>query len=168
MVTMASQITSLTIVYLTVYSGADQRKHLSSTSLPFVRGIHRWPVNSPYKGPVRQKMFPLMTSSWFGCNAIYMLCSTIHVSLLSKWRQHGGCRWPGTNSVPGHLQPSWWQWLGKSKKEARMVVADGLASIWCQDICNHQDDIGWGNQYTVTKYYATWIFPTEIMTCNWN
>ena len=28
--TMASQITSLAIVYLTVYSGADQRKHQSS------------------------------------------------------------------------------------------------------------------------------------------
>ena len=39
--TMASQITSLTIVYSTVYSGADQRKHQSSASLAFVRGIHR-------------------------------------------------------------------------------------------------------------------------------
>ena len=38
---MASQITSLTIVYSAVYSGADQRKHQSSTSLAFVRGIHR-------------------------------------------------------------------------------------------------------------------------------
>ena len=44
---MASQITSLTIVYSTVYSGADQRKHQRSASLAFVRGIHRWPVNSP-------------------------------------------------------------------------------------------------------------------------
>ena len=39
---MASQITSLAIVYSTVYSGADQRKHQSSGSLAFVRGIHRW------------------------------------------------------------------------------------------------------------------------------
>ena len=57
MVKMASQITSLTIVYSTVYSGADQRKHKSSASLAFVRGIHRWPVNSPHKWPTR-KMFP--------------------------------------------------------------------------------------------------------------
>ena len=56
--TMASQITSRTIVYSTVYSGAGQRKHQSSASLAFVRGIHRWPVNSPYKGPVTRKMFP--------------------------------------------------------------------------------------------------------------
>ena len=55
---MVSQITSLTIVYSTVYSGADQRRHQSSASLAFVRGIHRWPVNSPHKGPVTRKMFP--------------------------------------------------------------------------------------------------------------
>ena len=58
MTTMASQITSLTIVYSTVYPGADERKHQSSASLVFVRGIHRWPVNSPHKGPVTRKMFP--------------------------------------------------------------------------------------------------------------
>ena len=55
---MESQITSLTIVYSTVYSDEDQRKHQSSASLAFVRGIHRWPVNSPHKGPVTWKMFP--------------------------------------------------------------------------------------------------------------
>ena len=55
---MASQITSLTIVFSTVYSGADQIKHQSSVSLAFVRGIHRWPVNSPHKEPVTRKMFP--------------------------------------------------------------------------------------------------------------
>ena len=58
MATMASQITSLTIVYSIVHSGADQRQHQSSSSLAFVRGIHRWPVNSPHKGPVTREMFP--------------------------------------------------------------------------------------------------------------
>ena len=58
MTTMASQITSLPIVYSTVYSDADQRKHQSSAPLAFVRGIHRGPVNSPHKGPVTRKMFP--------------------------------------------------------------------------------------------------------------
>ena len=55
---MASRITSLAIVYLSACSGADQRKHQSSASLAFVRGIHRWPVNSPHKGPVTRKVFP--------------------------------------------------------------------------------------------------------------
>ena len=55
---MVSQITDVTLVYSTVCSGADQRKHQSSASLAFVRGIHRWPVNFPHKGPVTRKMFP--------------------------------------------------------------------------------------------------------------
>ena len=56
--TMASQITNLMLVYSTVYSGADQRKHQSPASLTFVRGIHRWPVISPRRGLVTRKMFP--------------------------------------------------------------------------------------------------------------
>ena len=55
---MASPITSLTIVYSAVYSGKDERKHQSSASLAFVWEIHRWPVNSPRKGPVTRKMSP--------------------------------------------------------------------------------------------------------------
>ena len=55
---IASPITSLMIVYSTVCSDADQRKHQSSASLAFVWGIHRRPVNSPHKWPVTRKMFP--------------------------------------------------------------------------------------------------------------
>ena len=67
---ITSQITSLTIVYSTVYSDADQRKHQSSASLTFVRGIHRGPVNSPHKWPVTRKMFPFddVIMSLFNCN----------------------------------------------------------------------------------------------------
>ena len=67
MTTMASQITSLTTVYSTVYSDADQRKHQSPESLVLVRGIHRGPVNSPHKWPVTQEMFPF--------DDVIMLCS---------------------------------------------------------------------------------------------
>ena len=55
---MASQITSPSIVYSAVYSGADQRKYQRSTSLVFVRGYPQWPVNSLHKWPVTQEMFP--------------------------------------------------------------------------------------------------------------
>ena len=55
---IAYLITSLTIVYSIVYSDVDQRKHQSSASLAFVRGIHRGSVNSPHKWPVTRKMFP--------------------------------------------------------------------------------------------------------------
>ena len=59
MSTMASQTTGFKIVYSTVCLGADQRKHQSSASLVFVRGIHRWPGNFPHKGPaVTRKMVP--------------------------------------------------------------------------------------------------------------
>ena len=67
--TMATQITSLTSVYSTVYSDADQRKHQSSASLAFVRGIHRGPVNSQHKWPVTRKCFHFVTSS---CMAGYL------------------------------------------------------------------------------------------------
>ena len=52
----ASHITSVSIVCSTVCSSADQRKHQSSASLVFVRGIHRWPVDSSHKGPATRKM----------------------------------------------------------------------------------------------------------------
>ena len=55
---MVSQISSLTIVYSTVYSVQIKEKKQSSASLAFVRGILRWPVNSPHKWPVTRQMFP--------------------------------------------------------------------------------------------------------------
>ena len=55
---IAPQTTGISIVYSIVCSGVDQRKHQSSASLAFVRGIHLWPVNSPHKGPVTRKMLP--------------------------------------------------------------------------------------------------------------
>ena len=54
----ASQVTSLMVVYSTVYSDTNERQHQSSASLVFARGIHRWPVNSSNKGPVTRKEFP--------------------------------------------------------------------------------------------------------------
>ena len=68
---IGSLITSLTSVYSTIHSGADQRKRQSSASLAFGLGIHRRQVNSPHKCPVTRKMFPfddvtMKTSLW--CN----------------------------------------------------------------------------------------------------
>ena len=64
MTTKASQITSLMVVYSTVYSDADQRKHQSSASLAFVWGIHRDRWIPRTKCQLRGKCFHLMTSSW--------------------------------------------------------------------------------------------------------
>ena len=78
---IASQITGVSIVCSTVHSGAHQRKHQSSASLAFVRGIHRWPVDSPHKGPVTRKIFPFddVTIKWSTC----MKAADIHLVLVN-------------------------------------------------------------------------------------
>ena len=80
MTTIASEITSVTVVYLTGYSDADQRKHRSSASLAFVWGTHRDWGFPRTKGQLRGKCFQLMTSSWeiyslwYVCNlALYIV-----------------------------------------------------------------------------------------------
>ena len=55
---IGSEITGVLIICLIVCPGTDQRKQQSSALLAFVRGIHRWPVNSPHKGPVMREIFP--------------------------------------------------------------------------------------------------------------
>ena len=86
---MASEITRLMVVYTTVYSGADQRKHQSSASLALVRGIHGWPVNSPHKGPVTRKLFPLDESSWICSCAVWTVLlgkhGPIYFAQLISW-----------------------------------------------------------------------------------
>ena len=86
---IAFQITSLTIVFSTIYSDADQRTHLSSASLAFVRGIHRGMVNSSHKGPVTRKMFPfdVVIMADIICDIILSNFHTIYVG------RHGNLRW---------------------------------------------------------------------------
>ena len=87
---IASQITSLTIVYSTVYSDADQRKHQSSGSLAF----HREPENSPYKWPVTRKYFHLMTSSWYGhkqCKTKFFTLGWVFITNGNVDNEHWWC-----------------------------------------------------------------------------
>ena len=65
MTTMASKNTSLTVVYSTAYSDADQRNYQSSASLAFVWGIHRDRWIPRTKGQLNGNCYNLMTSSWF-------------------------------------------------------------------------------------------------------
>ena len=55
---MACQITGVSIICTAVCSGSYKRKLQNYVSLAFVRRIHRWPVNSSHKGPVKPKWFP--------------------------------------------------------------------------------------------------------------
>ena len=122
----ASQITSLTIVYSTVYSDADQRKQQSSASLAFVRRTHQGPVYSPHKWPVTRKMFSfddvIMNATF--CNfihsdltmAMFMMHIYMHLqsSLCRKfWPEH---YWPFHTQ---HRHPDLW-------KEVRMLKALSL------------------------------------------
>ena len=81
MTTMASLVTSLTVVYSTVYSEADQRKHQSSASLAFVWGIHRDRGIPRTNGQLRGKCFHLMMSSWSHMKAWDVI---IHVYLNNR------------------------------------------------------------------------------------
>ena len=59
---MASPITGVSMVCSNFCSSTDPRKHQSSASQALLWGIHRWPANSPHKGPVTRKCFHLMMS----------------------------------------------------------------------------------------------------------
>ena len=90
---MASQITGVSIVYSTVCSDADQRKHQISASLAFVRGIHRWPVNSPHKEPVTRKMFPFD-------DVIMRDAAVILIQyMIIRYLEHSMWNWPQTNAT---------------------------------------------------------------------
>ena len=66
---ISSQIKSLTVVYSTVYSDADQRKYQCSVPLAFVRGIHQ--------GPDSFHIFPWLCV-WGGC--IMIVCQLYHIN----------------------------------------------------------------------------------------
>ena len=87
--TIASQITSLAIVYSTVYSGADQRKQQISASLAFVWGIHRGSVNSLHKWPVTRKMLPfddvIMSGGWRKLTHCDLLTPYRNINLGQLW-----------------------------------------------------------------------------------
>ena len=89
---MASQITSHTIVNSNVYSGTDQRKHQSSAPLAFVRGFHRWPVNSPHKRPVTGKMFPFDDVIMCQFVSFNFLSSNCYEILCMALCFHGMCK----------------------------------------------------------------------------
>ena len=123
---MAYQITSLTIVYSTIYSGADQRKHQSSASLAFVRGIHRWPENSPHKGPVTRIMFPFDDIIMADAKR-WPQRDRVRAETISLRTQVGSAVFPVATSVrEGQAAP-------------RSVVADGGATAIFHPIVHERD-----------------------------
>ena len=134
---MASQITSLGIVYSTVYSGADQRKHQSSASLAFVWGIHwdRWIPRT--KGQLRGKCFHFMTSS---CNAPF--CSrSVHTHVhnsVTKWCIVGcgsGAMWDLCNKSVGPLDTHFSTFINVVWKMSRILFTPQFVKFqWVQGL----------------------------------
>ena len=128
---IASQITSLTIIYSTVYSDADQRKHQSSAPLAFVRWIHWGTVNSPHKWPVTRKipfddvimaMRIIQLSTW----VLYFLWYTLQrrlaqISLKRHW-----------NSAAVLLRLGWIPWTGRWSpvNHGKLSEPDSLLLNW--------------------------------------
>ena len=94
---MAYQITRLMVVYSSVYSGADERKHQSSASLALCGEFtgDRWIPRT--NGQLRGKCFHWMTSSWkFIIWYEYLSCN------VRSWRSITKTRyiWKWTISFP--------------------------------------------------------------------
>ena len=130
---IASLITSLTVVYSTDYSGADQRKQQSSASLAFVRGIQRWRVNSPHKGPVTGKMFPFDDL------------------IMEKTNQYNKETVGSTTALESCLFAVL---CPCSHSLVIMLAADGLVPIWHQGISRHHQS-WWRGLVGVYQEYST-------------
>ena len=69
MIAMASQITCLTIAYITVYSGTDQRKHQSSASLALWGDL---PVTGEFQGQMAKNAEKI--SIWWRHHVTILCC----------------------------------------------------------------------------------------------
>ena len=111
---IASQITIVSIVYSTVCSGVDWRKHHSSASLAFVREIHRWSVNSPHKGPVTRKMLTF--------DDVIMIRASFHYELRVRTSFNFYCV-----SELTHLP---WRRMYASANGVNIGLDNGLFRLW--------------------------------------
>ena len=123
---MASEITRLTIVYSTVYSGTDQRKHQSSASLAIVLGIHRWPVNSPHKWPVTRKIFPLDDVIMI---SLASFCNFVRYTAVILPAIPGSCR-----KSPTIRQIQWMLWTNEILRDLSFKM--GLLPV-CRFYCEN-------------------------------
>ena len=138
-----SEITGVSIAYLTIGSSADQRKYQCYASLAFVRGIHRWPVDSPYKGPVTRKMFP------FDYVIVYESCCTLIQILLSfDWRRTDNKSW--SESTMLHLTDAY----------IRQSALMSSHYLWLNNIWRANF-----NKIAGNHWYYYWEFTCRSLSC---
>ena len=185
---MASQITSFTIVCSTVYSGVDQRKHQISASLAFMRGIHRWPVNSPHKGQWRWKLFHLMTSSCILFTAyVHYRCTPVKTYRVSSsvthlhplWREHQRCLF--YKSIPERKQlrrqvwpPDRWESetlvLDSRVLQVRKSLINNTDQLFRYYYCHHIDNIQRPQGNTSANVFFIFIVKEKSSfrcSCHW-
>ena len=158
MTAMASQITGVLIVCWTVCSGADHRKHQSSASLAVVRGIHRWLVDSPHKGPVTRKMFPFNDVIVFGHHCAFICPRTIPT-----------LGWLSAGMVIGKLQVSiiWYHFYGSP-------ITFQITSFKIADKIYRNITVGWlggfGKQksHRINHQHLTCLMWRKDMLKMWN
>ena len=130
MSSMASQITSISSVCSAVCSGEHQRKHQSSASLGFVRGMHWCPVDSPHKGPAKQKILPfddvIMNNTEYKLDfkLTVVACCLCGAKPLSEWT-NAGMLSGGWVGLWGFL---WW--APSAKRKDHHGVSSGWSSVW--------------------------------------
>ena len=115
---MASQITLLMIVYSTVYSGTDQRKHQSSPSQAFVREIHRWLASKGEKVSIWWRLYTMCQ----GLPTIVHSCICNHqsdkytssqatcVSISQCWNAHSWLKWFHDSGIILCMHPANERW----------------------------------------------------------
>ena len=151
MTTIASQITSLAVVYSTVYSDADQRKHQSSTSLAFVWGIHRDRWIPRTKGQLRGKCFHLMTSS---------------CAMYGSWPRDIMVIWLYGAPESTSLMVIWSGWI-KSGNQLELAGLDELSLRDCLDISVY-DIVAvtvMAFQKLKSKFVFVWGKCSQIVEC---
>ena len=124
--TMASHITSISTVSSAVCSGAHQSKHQNFVSLIFVRGIHRWPVISPHKGPVMRKIFPFDDVIIISYNAKGIIS---HIwTVKCPWSSYVLlCTYMGNTEKKNHLQDKMWPLLSAVKNSGNYSTVNMCA-----------------------------------------
>ena len=157
MTTMASQITSPMVVYSTVYSDADQRKHQSSASLAFVWGIHRDRWIPRTNGQLRENV-----SIWWRHHVYWrhVLCQVYLIY------EELNCL---VNDYSSFIQIKFWSQVNSPHKgQWRGTLMFSLICIWTNGWVNNLDvgDLGRHSAH----YGATlmWFYEEQWITLNVN
>ena len=161
------------MVCLNVCSGAEQRKHQSSASLVFVRGIHRWSANFPHKGPITRKIFHWWRHHGISIESDYTVLTNTHNNTLTTciiighYSDSTGASWwlistPIRLTHPGkHYIPRYWffiEWIPCTIPKPRQylfVVCDlqnRMSEKWTY---RNKRFIFWQNQNVFSIYMTS-------------